>query len=106
MIHSMTPHRVTLQRLTRNPVGGSVEVAESFADVPALVQGAQRPVTDREGSEVTANAMVFLRPEAPFDFAHNDWRVEWEGRTWEVISYTKESDALTGVDHHLVLMVK
>lgn len=106
MIVSSLPHRVTIQKLARSAVGGSVEVVQSWTDVQALVQGKQQATFDREGRSVTAQATVFLGPDAPIDLSHDDWRIEWENREWEVLAFTKHTDALTGFDHHIQLMVR
>ena len=106
MILGLLNQRIDLVRLGRSAVGGDPEVAESFLDLPALVQGKQEQMSDHDGRMVTASAVVFLAPDAPIDTSRDTWRVEWDNRTWEVVAVFKEVDAGTGLVHHVKLGIR
>ena len=106
MILGVLNQRVDLHRLGRTAVGGDLQVVETFADLQALVQGKQEQMSDHDGREVTANAVVFLAADAPIDTSRETWRIEWDGRHWEVVAVFKEIDAATGLVHHIKLGIR
>ena len=104
-LRTLLHNRVTLKKLGRDP-RGSVEVTIMYADLPAFVQGQQRAVLDKEGRAVVASAMAFFDLDAPIDFEHEDWRIEWQNRDWEIVAVTVRTDGLTGARHHYKLMLR
>ncbi len=106
MILGLLNQRIDLHRLGRSAVGGDLSALESFLDLQALVQGKQQQMSDHDGREITANAVVFLLPDAPIDTSRETWRVEWDNRQWEVVAVFKEIDAATGLVHHIKLGIR
>lgn len=106
MILSLLNQRVDLHRLGRTAVGGDLSVVETFLDLPALVQGKQEQMTDSDGREITASAVVFLAADAPIDTSRDTWRIEWDNRQWEVVAVSKEIDAATGQVHHFKIGIR
>ena len=104
LILSLLTKTLTLEKLARTTTG-SVEVQDSFV-LRGHVEGTQQQVTGADGREVSARAVAYLSSNSQVDPLHDNWRLQYDGRTWEVIAISRVTDPLTGVDSHFELALK
>lgn len=105
----MMTHRVKIVKLDRNYAGQLIPVSE-FLNVPAFVQYGRKLVVDREGEEVSAAAIIFLRADTPLDPEHEHWKITqtapYSRGEMLVISIDPIDDPRTGETHHFEVAVR
>jgi hypothetical protein len=97
-------HRVKIVKMDRNYAGQLIPVSE-FLNVPAFVQYGRKLVVDREGEEVSAAAIVFLRSDTPVNPEHPYWEIT-HFHPMQVISIDRIDDPRTGRTHHYEVAVR
>ncbi|HQD86975.1 MAG TPA: hypothetical protein PK822_08735 [Bacillota bacterium] len=102
-------HRVTIVKLKRDYTGKMASASEYY-NVPAFVQYGRKLVVNREGEEVSASAIVFLRADTPLDPQHEHWEITqtapYSRGKMQVISIDPIDDPRTGVTHHYEVSVR
>lgn len=102
-------HRATVIKRDRNLEGDWVDL-KTHSNVPAFFQWGKRLVTNRQGEEVPAAAIVFMLPDAPIDSEHEYWEVEqtspYSRKEAKVIRVDPIDDPRTGKTHHLEVAVE
>lgn len=82
---------------------GSLTDDQTFSDERAFVQYGAERMTDTEGEEITATAIVFLPADSNYDADHFLWRIEHGNRNLKVASPEVIDDPRTGDTHHYEL---
>lgn len=102
-------HKITIEKLDRDYTGKLVPV-ETTENVPAFVQYGSKLVTDREGEETVAGAVVFLLNDAPINPTHKHWRITqthpYSRGPMSVIIVDPIDDPRTGKTHHFEAATK
>lgn len=109
VFNKLMTHRVTIVKLGRN-YAGKLEPISEFFNVPAFVQYGRKMVVDREGEEVSASAIVFLRADTPMDPQHEHWEIiqtaPYSRGKMKVITIDPIDDPRTGKTHHFEVAVR
>ncbi len=89
---------VSLESLTRSS-SGDVSVGSTVSGVPAHVEYARKQRFTAEKELVDVNALFFFDSSAQ-DMTTGEWRIQFDGQAFEVVSVDKVWDPRDGSLHH------
>jgi len=102
-------HTFTIIKRERN-WEGSFEDTETYEDIKGFAEYGKRLVTDRQGEEVVANALIFLPNTAPIDTEYPYWVITqsapYNRVRMEIINVYPIDDPRTGKTHHYEVNVR
>ena len=102
-------HVLTIHKRDRDWQGNFIDLA-LYAGVKGFVEYGRRKVTDRQGEEVMASAIIYLRDDAPIDPEHEHWLIDqtspYERSSMEVIRVDPIDDPRMGKTHHYEVAVR
>lgn len=79
---------------------GDLAPSVVYYNQPCAVEFGSIRRYDREGQQRVAQAIVYFDNDSPIDAGHNDWRIERDGVTHEVVQIDEIRDHDTGDVHH------
>lgn len=102
-------HTLTIRKRERDWQGQFSDI-ETHEGIKGFVEYGKKLVTNREGEEVVASAMVFLRNDAPINPEHPHWMITqtapYSRENLEVIEIDPIDDPRTGKTHHYEVPVR
>jgi hypothetical protein len=100
-------HTFTIRKRSRDWQGNFVDI-QTINDVKGFAQYGKQLVTDRNGEEVTAAAVIFLRSNTLVDSEY--WMIDqtspYTRENMEVIRIDPIDDPRTGKTHHYEVVVR
>ncbi len=102
-------HTLTIRKRDRD-WQGQFSDDTTTTGVKGFVQYGKKLVTDRDGEEAVASAIVFLRNDAPVDPEHKHWMIDqtapYTRENMEVIIIDPIDDPRSGSTHHYEAAVR
>lgn len=108
-LQRLMTHTLNIRRRTRDWEGTFVD-EQVFRGAKGFVQYGNKLVTNREGEEVSASAIIFLPDNSPIDPNHPHWMIDqcspYVREGMEVITIDPIDDPRTGRTHHYEVAVR